>query len=253
MKLLCATTLAIVLSGAPILLQAAEPTPGPIMFRTSVLVDVDASGKPIKVEALQDLPVPIRNLIEKRVASWQYQPASIAGVPQPATTYVNVNACAVPTTGGYRMGLDFDDNGPRILNVKQVGPPDYPHTARNAGTEAAFSLILDIGANGHAELSSIEKADFNGGIGRQEFAPILRRWAKGLRFDVERLAGKPVSSQVRMPVDFVMGNRSTRAERITEFLAKASASRECQMAQGADPMRPVALDAVVKVTPVPAG
>lgn len=253
MKLLHATTLAIVLSGAPLLLRAAEPATGPITFRVSVLVDVDASGKPVKVEASKDIPQAIRNFIEKRVASWQYQPARIGGVPQPATTYVNVNACAVPTTGGYTMGVDFDDNGPRTLSGKELVPPNYPITARNAGTEAEFSLILDIGADGHAELSSIENVDFNGRVGSSEFAPALRRWARGLRFDVERLAGKPVSSKMRMEVEFVLRGSGHHKRLVDESLAKASASRECQIAAGNNGMKPVALDSVLKVTPIPAG
>ena len=43
--------------------------PGVVAFNASVRVDVDASGKPVKVEAPADLPDSIRSFIEKRVAS----------------------------------------------------------------------------------------------------------------------------------------------------------------------------------------
>ena len=84
-----------------------------VAFNASVRVEVDAAGKPVKVEAPADLPEAIRGYIEKRVASWQYQPAKVAGVARPAVTYVAVNACAVPVSEGFRLGLDFDGNGPR--------------------------------------------------------------------------------------------------------------------------------------------
>ena len=253
MKFLSATTLAALLASAPMLLEAKEPATGPVTFNASVLVDVDAHGKPVRVEAPQDLPEPIRNFIEKRVASWQYQPAKVGGVPQPATTYVSVNACAVPVSNGYKMGLDYQANGPRSLNDRRLAPPQYPPSARHAGTEADFVLILDIDTDGHAKLATVEKAEFRGRGGSSDFEPLLRRWAKTLRFDVEHLGNKPVTAKVRMPVEFTMGNRVTRRELINEFLTKANASRECQIAAGTFNMKPVAMDSVLKVTPIPAG
>ena len=58
-----------------------------VAFNASVRVEVDAAGKPVKVEAPADLPEAIRGYIETRVASWQYQPAKADGAPASAVTY----------------------------------------------------------------------------------------------------------------------------------------------------------------------
>ena len=116
-----------VLSALPLTLPAAEPESKAVAFTASVRVDVDATGKPLKVEAPADLPDAIRDYIEKRVATWQYQPATQDGVAVAATTYVAGNACAVPVEGGYRLGLDFENNGMRYAGDQQVPSPRYPN------------------------------------------------------------------------------------------------------------------------------
>ena len=136
-KLACIAVYAGLLGAAPV--QAAEPAQAKadvVAFNASVRVEVDAAGKPVKVEASQDLPKPIREFVEKRVASWQYLPASINGVPQPATTYVGVSACAVPVAEGYRLGVDFNGNGPRTASDRPLVGPMYPPLAQRSGTEA---------------------------------------------------------------------------------------------------------------------
>jgi hypothetical protein len=240
----------------------AAPTDMPskrdvVAFHASVRVEVDAAGKPVKVEAPQDLPEAIGNFIEKRVASWQYQPGKIEGVAQAATTYVAVNACAVPVAEGYRLGVDFDGNGPRVAGDQRLSPPEYPAFARRTGTEAEFKLILGIQTDGRAVIDEIEKAEISGGGGRRtgsnEFELELRRWVKTLHFDPEMVAGKPVREQVGVPVSFVIDPRADRQALEETLQAKAKASRECQLAAGANDMKPVALLPAVAVIPTPAG
>ncbi len=232
---------------------AGDAKPKVVAFNASVKVEVDAVGKPVKVEAPADLPEAIRGFIEKRVASWQYEPAKIEGVPQPATTYVAVNACAVPEASGYRLGLDFGGNGVRTATDQRLIPPMYPPTAQRAGTEADFVLILGIEQDGHASIDKIEKANISGRPGASEFEPLLRRWVKTIRFDPEVVAGKPVRGQVRMPVDFTLRTFGNRKALIDELQAKAKTSRECQMAAGDDAgPKPIAMNPAVTVTPIPA-
>lgn len=227
-----------------------------VAFEASVRVEVDAAGRPVKVEAPQDLPEAIRDFVEKRVASWQYRPASVDGVPQAATTYVAVNACAVPVAGGYRLGVDFDGNGARYFEDRRIPPPLYPHEAQMRGTEARFVLILGIDAEGRGKLEQVEDATFSGRRGSGDFEPELRRWARTLRFDPELVAGKPVPARLRIPVTFDMAPSGVaqRKALVDELQAKARMSRECQIASGDDDagMKPVALQPAVEVTPVPA-
>lgn len=224
-----------------------------VTFNTSVRVDVDAAGKPVKVEAPAGLPEALRGFIERRVASWQYQPARIDGVPQSATTYVGVNACAAPVAGGYRLGVDFNGNGLRRADDKPFSPPKYPSHAMRNGTEAEFVLILGVEADGRAMVDSIERKEISSRAGLHEFEPVLRSWARSLRFAPELVAGKPVPGKVRMSVEFFSAQNSDRQTMLDGLQAKAKASRECQMAEGESGLKPVAVNPVVQVTPTPAG
>ena len=231
----------------------AEDTPSNVVaFHASVRVDVDASGKPVKVEAPADLPDAIRAFVEKRVASWQYQPAKLAGVPQAATTYVAVNACAVPVAQGYRLGIDFNGNGARVADGKPIPPPLYPGAARRSGIEAEYTLILGIETDGQVVIDQIEKADVSNRRGAGEFEAALRRWVKLLRFEPEIVAGSPVRGQVRMPVDFMLFDDGDRRALLDALQDKAKASRECQIASGSNDTRPVAMSPAVTVIPSPA-
>lgn len=223
-----------------------------VAFNASVRVDVDAVGKPVNVQAPADLPETIRGFIEKRVASWQYQPAKIDGVPQPATTYVGVKACAVPVTGGYRLGIDFNGNGLRSADDKPLFPPAYPRAAARSGTDAEFILILGVDANGRATIDSIERKEISSRAGAHEFEPVLRSWVRTLRFDPELVAGKPVPGKVKVPVNFSTQGFDRQAM-LDELQAKAKVSRECQLAEGDAGLKPVAVNPVVRVTPAPTG
>jgi len=236
-------------------MAGTEVKPKIVAFSASVKVEVDATGKPVKVEAPADLPQEIRTYIEKRVTMWHYEPAKSNGVPVAATTYVKVAACAIPSPAGdaFRLAADFDGNGPRYMGGKLMPPPQYPNESRRQGKEAEFVLILDIAADGKVDIGAIEKADISRPGRSGDFEDELRRWAKSLRFDPEQLAGSPVAGQVRMPVSFFMGATRDRKSLVEELEAKAKATRECQMAQGDSSMRPVAVNSVVKVTSEPAG
>jgi TonB family protein len=235
-------------------LQAGDKAASKVVaFNASVRVEVDPAGKPTRVEAPADLPEAIRGFIEKRVASWQYEPAKVGDMPQAAVTYVAVNACAVPMAGEYRLGVDFDGNGVRYSGDQRIPPPMYPPEAQMRGTEAEFVLILGIETDGHAKLDQVEHASFSSRKGSGEFEPALRRWAKTLRFDPELVAGKPVRGQVRMPVSFILSDTRNRQELLDELQAKAKASRECQIASGEEELKPVAMNPAVTVMPVPAG
>ena len=136
--------------------------PGVVAFNASVRVDVDASGKPVKVEAPADLPDSIRSFIEKRVASWQYQPAKAAGVPVGATTYVKVGACAIPdaTSGGYKLGVDFKGNGPRLVSASgNLPPPQYPIEALRKSVTGTYIVNYSIQPDGSTQVGDIKLAD----------------------------------------------------------------------------------------------
>lgn len=260
MKHSLAIPLALALTISPLLLSAAQPSSDVVAFNAGVRVDVDATGKPVKVEAPQDLPLAVRTYIEKRVASWQYEPARQAGVAVPATTYVKVGACAIPLAAGsgYRLGMDYKGNGPRVANAHgMMPPPHYPADALRRGISGDFKVVVRINADGTAEATDIN-AITTSGKGRgylATFEPALRQWVKGLQYEPEIVAGIPVATRVLVPVTFTLRGGNSRSDIKRELVDMALASSECKRANvaGAPELYPVALDSPVKVTPTPAG
>ena len=233
--------------------------PGVVAFNASVRVEVDASGKPVKVEAPADLPESIRSFIEKRVASWQYQPAKQGGVPVGATTYVKVGACAIPATEGYRLGLDFKGNGPAIVDPGPwfMRPPPYPRELQRAGAQGTFQVTYAIQADGTTKLVSIEPIEANTGKrDARAFKQTIASWIEGQRYLPEQVGGKPVATEMSFPVSFTLssgkGPRTNDAYR-KELEARAMTSNECIAASGPSGPLPIALDSPVKVIPTPAG
>jgi TonB family protein len=224
-----------------------------VAFNVGVVVEVDAAGKPQKVEASPDLPEAIRSFVEKRVRTWQYLPARIDGVVQPARTYVAVRACAVPVGGGYRLGVDFKGNGPRTAADRPLAPPRYPPLAQRSGTSAEFMLVLRVEPDGRATIDRIERAEIAGRPGAGEFEPALRQWVRTIRFEPEQVAGKPVRGLVRVPVDFRPSGGETVAAMREERQATAKDSTECRMAAGGRDLAPIAVESVVTVIAPPAG
>lgn len=233
-----------------------------VAFNASVKVEVDPTGKPVAVEAPADIPAPIAAAIEKRVAGWIYVPAHRGDTPVAAVTYVSVGACAVPAEGGYRLGVDFKGNGPRVhSDTGRLPPPRYPRSLVMRGIGGTFEVSYSVLPDGSTKLKGIEsigkrmKLDY-----RQAFEDALEDWVESLRYDPEEVDGQAVATQVRFPVMYMVDDDDDRnasnwreqyAARLRE---QAIQSDECKLASGAatGPI-PLAVDSPVKVTPAPPG
>jgi Gram-negative bacterial tonB protein. len=241
---------------APAIAADDAGKPGVVAFNASVRVDVDASGKPVKVEAPADLPESIRSFIEKRVASWQYTPAKQGGVPASAVTYVKVGACAIPVADGYRMGLDFKGNGPAVVDPGPwfMRPPQYPHELQRAGAQGTFQVAYAIQADGTTRLSSIKPIETTtGNRHAKAFKDEITRWIESQRYQPEQVNGTPVATDMSFPVSFELREGRGRKPYRQELEDRALASSECIAASGPSGPLPIALDSPVKVIPTPAG
>ena len=242
---------------------AADPPAAPsvVSFKASVRVDVDASGRPVKVEAPADLPDAIRGYIEGRVASWHYQPARQDGVAVPATTYVSVGACALPdaASGGYRLGVDFKGNGPGLMTESgALMPPEYPREAMRAGATGVYKVVYSVGAAGKARVDAIESMNDASRRYYQAFRMALEKWVAAMPYAPEVVNGQPVSTQVSIPVEFKLDDggigEDWRTRYVEEIRSRALQSSECGLAAGTNAgLLPIALDSPVGVTPAPAG
>lgn len=233
---------------------ASAAAPDVVAFNAAVKVVVDSGGRPTLVQAPQDLPAAVRSAIEKRVATWQYSTGTRNGVAVPATTYVFVGACALPTADGkgYRLGVDFKGNGPRPNGRFGIlPPPGYPMDMNRRGIGGTFLIDMKIGKDGRVTPESIKPEQPDGAVGERVFESALREWIASLRYDPETVASEAVATSLRVPVTFVSYKRGgpSRIERKQKVLQQS----ECQLAGAVQPvLQAVALDTPVKVTPVPA-
>lgn len=233
-------------------IAAAASEQKAVAFDASVKVDVDATGKPVAIRAPEVLSRAVRDLIEKRVASWQYEPATKNGTAVSSTTYVRVGVCALPGSDDdhVKVGIDFKGNGPRVVNSLGVLPPPiYPGKAYQMRAEGAFEVILAVQPKGTAGIESIKTLkQVQKAKGQFEFA--LRSWADQLSFEPEIVAGHPVTTRIRIPVDFSLSSAPSPAQWEREKRKKS----ECMAAAGSTHgLDAVALDSPVKVTPPASG
>ncbi|MFT4178348.1 MAG: energy transducer TonB [Thermomonas sp.] len=241
--------------------KPGKSKPDVIAFNANVRVDVDANGKPVKVEAPADLPQAIRGYIEKRVASWQYQPAMQNNVAVPATTYVSVGACALPDETGdnYRLGVDFKGNGPGLVSATgRLEPPVYPRDAMMRGSTGAFRVVYSISGEGKPKVDEIVPMDDVSKRSYKAFHAALEKWASSLPYRPETVNGQPVTTQISTLVEFRLdddiGTPQWRQRYIEELKSRAIASSECALASGRGfGLVPIAMDSPVKITPAPAG
>lgn len=236
--------------------SAAPAAPDVVAFNAAVKVVVDSHGRPTLVQAPQDLPAAVRGAIEKRVASWQYSVGTRNGVAVPATTYVFVGACALPTADGegYRLGVDFKGNGPRVNGrFGTLPPPGYPMDMNRRGIGGIFLVDMRIGKDGRVTPESIKPEQPDHAVGERTFESALRAWVASLHYDPETVAGEAIATTIRVPVEFVSykSGGPSRIER--DLKQKALQQSECRLAGAAQPaLQAVALDSPVKVMPSPA-
>ena len=220
-----------------------------VAFRADARVEVDANGKPTRIEASQDLPQAIRAYIEKRVATWTFSPPARDGVTGAGVTYVSLGACAIPEGDGYRLGLDFKHNGPRIATPDgRIPVLPYPMSARRAGRDTVeMDVQFFIEADGRATLDKLVYAD-NESHRRDGFDDLVTAWLRRLRFDPEQLAGQPVRSQAKIGLVYTMSRATSPSQVRQDALARAAISAECRMAAGEPTgLQPVVLDSPIKV------
>lgn len=224
-------------AAAMLLAGSAAAADEVVAFRADARVELDANGKPMKVEASKDLPDAIRSFIEKRVRSYTFSPPERGGVRGPAVTFLQLGACAVPSPEGYRLGLDVKGNGPRI------GRPDgrfwvmpYPHEALALRSEVTMTIVFFIEPDGRASLDTVQYSDGKSHL-RDGFAALARDWVKLARFEPEQLAGQPLRSRAAITFNYTLSPQHARMGGRTSEVVKPGPqqirqSTECKIAAG---------------------
>jgi len=238
----------ILLAGLALLAGFADAAE-PIAFRAEARVEVDATGKPNRIEASADLPEAVRTFIEKQVATWRFAPPSRDGVTGSGVTYLKLGACAVPVANGYRMAIDYKGNGPRIAGSSILPPPRYPVSEMIAGRGAQLVVKWIVETNGRATLEQVERTDGAKVRRIDPFEKAIREWVTTLRYEPEQLDGKAVRTRVTVPVTFMAGGAKGPTAFKQELIEQARQSPECQLADSRLPggLQPVAVDSPFKL------
>ena len=164
-------------------------------------------------------------------------------------TYLSLGACAIPEEGGYRLGLDFKHNGPRIATANGRLPGvAYPLAAmRNGRSKVEMDVHFFIEEDGRATLDQIAYQGDKRHRG-DGFDVAVRDWVGRMRFEPEQLAGKPLRSKADVHLIFTLGGGKGINEIKQDLLDTALTSKECRMAAGEpDGLMPVVLASPIKV------
>ena len=222
--------------------MAAEP----VAFRADARVEVGANGVPTKVEASADLPEGIRRFIEQKVATWQFTPPARDGVVSAGVTFLSLGACAVPTEGGYRMGVHLKGNGPKHAGGAWMTAPRLPIAALRSAGKLQHVVTYIVEPDGSATLEDIE---FSEPAFRRRFGieSAIETWVASLRFVPEQLAGKPVRTRMRATLTTVVTGKGIPKDLRQDSRKRAERSPECQVAATGNGLLPVAVDSPISV------
>lgn len=220
---------AVVLAGVSFASNAGQPTAlKPLSFRAEARVDVDADGKFVRAQASSDLPEPVRRYVEQQLAKWTYKRNDGGGAHGIASTWVDLRACAMPTTtGAYSMGLAYNGSGPMLM---EAGPPQrlaYVTGRMQLSDTILLHIVVGESADG-ATLESIE-GGFKDLTVKQRFADAARTWVATLRMQPELIDGKPVRARGTIPIELKQRSRSKKPTK-DELLAQALESPQCKQA-----------------------
>ncbi|MUV13107.1 hypothetical protein [Noviluteimonas gilva] len=218
---------AVVLVACSFASNAGQPTAlKPLSFRAEARVDVAADGKFVKAQASSDLPEPVRRYVEQQLAKWTYKRNDSGGGI--ASTWVDLRACAMPTTtGAYSMGLAYNGSGPMLM---EAGPPQrLAYVTGRMQLSGTINLHIVVGESADgATLESIE-GGFKDLTAKQRFAEAARTWVATLRMQPELIDGKPVRARGTIPIELKQGSRSKKPTK-EELLAQALESPQCKQA-----------------------
>lgn len=249
MKRFAIGSLALMASFAFAFAQPADDKAKPFSFRAEARVEVDASGKLVKVEAAQDLPEGVQKYIEQQLSTWQYRRRLGGNATGIAATWVKLGVCAVPAAnGGYSMGLAYEGNGPRLQGGQSWFVTEgVANAVGRHRLEGDAKVHFVINADGSAKFKSLE--GMGRGPARKDIEVETKLWISRLKFDTETLDGRPVATSAILPVQFRTGERpDDKARRHAE----AMQSSQCRMASmTADPRdsSSVAFESEVGVVP----
>lgn len=185
--------------------QAAKRR-GPVEFRVEARIAVDAHGAATRVELPPEVAPALQALVRQRVAQWLFSTPKVNGVPAEAEASLHILLHAEPAEGGqYNVTVEEATVGPGIVRME---PPPYPHQMLREGQQATLLLVGVVQPDGSFADVAVESClGPTQANARKTFVDAALHTARHWKFRPERVAGNPVSTRVRIPVNFRLAGR----------------------------------------------
>jgi hypothetical protein len=163
-------------------------------------VSVRADGGVTDAVVMEDKLSPsIKANVVKYVKRWKFEPVLVSGVAVPAMTFVQVDACAIPSGDGYDLAVNYVSNGPRL--IKGVNFEFPPALTEFAGDRLAATIKFKVLADGYVQLQDVVMLDVAPSV-QHDFHNMIKAWTWDLRFQPEQIAGKPVATDLEWSVEW---------------------------------------------------
>ncbi len=171
-------------------------------------VEIGPDGKVLDYRIDKGTPKAVQPLVEKAVRSWRFEPVVENGRPVIAMTDMTIALRAV---------LDGDDYLLRVENVWFGGslattltPPRYPGALSQRGIAGTVMLVLRLHETGKVDRVHVERVDLGQSGSKFQIKAWSEQFAKAAVDAAQEWAwepfefvdGKPVPTNVRVPVDF---------------------------------------------------
>lgn len=216
MNKFCRAILLAVLTTAACLAMAASTPPKEILLRA--YVDMDARGRVTGMEWPQMDPKskPLTDRLEAAIRRWEFEPGSVDGVPAATRTGLTLLVDVGQTAQG-ALTLSIRDAYTGAIADRMVIPRFPPAQARTGNT-AALSLLLDVDETGNVTNATVTDYRPTGrragqaAKARTAFENASRDALMQWKFAPERVFGKALASQVRVPIDFCMDSNPCRPQ-----------------------------------------
>ncbi len=188
-------------------------------------VSVGADGRVTSVVLLEDkLSAAVKSTVVDTLKSWQFVPVLVDGVAAPALTYVNLEACAIPSGDGYDLAVHYVDNGPQLSEAASL--EFSPSVAEYSNKHQSIRIKLRAAADGRAQLQDVVMVDVAPTVQR-EVRTTIKEWVWSMRFKPEEIGGHPVATDIEWPMDLIrhpIGERSPNVDLANDAACKAARS-----------------------------
>lgn len=174
--------------------------------------DVDATGRVIATQIEQDVPASIAVVLTSAVKQWQFVSATHNGQPVPAHTFIYAKLLALPNASGqYHLHIIYAGNGPKFDRAGWAAR--YPRDAVHRRQAAFVFVNATVQPDGRPADITVN-SQFAEWPVQAYFKDAALKAARSWHFIPEQVDGRPVATQVRIPMNFTLSGQVLTPEQV---------------------------------------